>query len=717
MNRLSGRSLFFALSSLALCPSLLFGGIISATQLSLLETGRYTTGAGTGSAEISAYDPASKRLFVVNPAQSQLTVLSLAIPSAPTLVGPIPLSGAPNSVSVKNGVVAVAIEAAVRQDPGSVSFFNAASLALLGSTPVGAVPDMLTFTPDGTRVVVANEAEPSSYNQPGSVDPLGTVSIINVTLGTGTITIDSTVTVDFSSFNGQEGTLRAQGIRLFGPNATAAQDFEPEYVAISPDSARAYVTLQENNAIATIVLATGAIESLRPLGTKDHSAAGNGIDPSDRDNAAGNGAAIGIRNVPVEGMYMPDAIAAFQSGGDTFLVTANEGDARDYTGFAEEARVSTLTLDPTVFGGAANVATLKGNGPNGIGRLTVSTVGADPDSDNDVDRLFTLGGRSFSVINALTGALVYDSGDDLEQLTASRPANFLFNSDGNTGLDTRSDNKGPEPEGVVIGQAFGRTLGFIGLERVGDVLAFDLTDPTAPALLGFFNAGADLGTEGLTFIPPAESPNGEPLLVLTNEVSGTVTIVTVALPETEVVSRKFQGSAGAFDVVLSPLPAGTTGIETRSNGISLNHQVIFKFPTEVTYTGASFSGSGGGGSVNGTPASPNAIEVTVNLSNVGNAQNATVTLLNVNNGSTTSDVVVPIGFLLGDVDASGRVDAGDVLITRGQNLLPVGTNNFRTDVNANARIDAGDVLITREQNLSELPPSPPAAKTRRSHRD
>jgi hypothetical protein len=163
------------------------------------------------------------------------------------------------------------------------------------------------------------------------------------------------------------------------------------------------------------------------------------MDPSDRDNAAGTGTALSIRNVPVEGMYQPDAIATFQSGGQTYLLLANEGDARDYPGFNEEARVSTLTLDPTVF---PNATTLKGNGPAGIGRLTVSTVGADSDNDGDVDRLFAFGGRSFSVLDAATGNLVFDSADDIEQLTASRPANFLFNSDGATGFDTRSDNKG-----------------------------------------------------------------------------------------------------------------------------------------------------------------------------------------------------------------------------------------------------------------------------------
>lgn len=694
MNRLHRRLLPIALCSAALLPPLaLAGDGTPPLELALLETGRYTTGAGSGSAEISAYDPASQRLFVVNPAQSQLTILSLAKPSAPALVGSIPLSGAPNSVAVRNGVVAVAIEAVVRQEPGSVLFFNAATSAPLGSAAVGAVPDMLTFTPDGTRVVVANEGEPNSYNQAGSVDPLGTVSIINVTLGAGTVTIGSTVTVDFTQFNGQEPALRALGIRLFGPNATAAQDIEPEYIAISADSARAYVTLQENNAIATILLATGQIESLRALGTKDHNAAGNGIDPSDRDNAAGTGASISIRNVPVLGIYQPDAIATFQSGGQTYLLIANEGDARDYPGFNEEARVSTLTLDPSTF---PNATTLKGNGPAGIGRLTVSTVGADSDNDGDVDRLIAFGARSFSVLDAVTGSLVFDSADDIEQLTASRPANFLFNSDGATGLDTRSDNKGPEPEGVVVGEAFGLTLGFIGLERVGDVLMYDLSNPAAPRLLGFFNAGPDLGTEGITFIPAADSPSGQPLLILTNEVSGTVSVLTVAAPgATQAVSRKFHGSAGAFDVALP-------GVECRIPGATgASHQVVFTFPDEVTYGGASFTGSGG--AVSGAPTSPNAIEVTVNLTNVADAQTGSVTLSNVNNGTTTADVTVPISFLLGDTTGNGAVTASDIGQVKSQAGQPVTGLNFRADVTADGALTSSDIGLVKSRTGGTLP--------------
>ena len=39
----------------------------------------------------------------------------------------------------------------------------------------------------------------------------------------------------------------------------------------------------------------------------------------------------------------------------------------------------------------------------------------------------------------------------------------------------------------------------------------------------------DLGPEGLVFIPAAQSPNGRPLLVVGNEVSGTTAVLQLNL--------------------------------------------------------------------------------------------------------------------------------------------------------------------------------------------
>ncbi len=527
----------FAIGALSIAAA---AGLAHAGPVSLQFTSRASSGVfGASAAEIPAFDPVTNRVFVVNGAVGAVDVFQMNNLGQLAPLGSIPVPGVSgagkvNSVAVRNGVLAVAAnDNASNQNNGSVFFFNTGSNALLGSAAVGALPDMITFTPDGTRLLVANEAEPSSYGQPDSVDPEGSISIINLNFGgTGNVTVGSTTTAGFGAFNGQAAALRAAGVRLFGPGATVAQDIEPEYIAVSADSTKAYVTLQENNAMATVDIATGVIESITPFGVKDHSLAGNGIDPSDRD-----GPSINIRNVPVMGMYMPDAIASYTINGQTYLITANEGDARDYEGFAEEVRVgsSSYVLDPTLF---PDAATLKQNA--NLGRLTVTNQSGDLDGDGDFDQIHVFGSRSFSIWTP-DGTQVFDSGDQFEQITAAaHPNNFNASNDGNA-LDNRSDNKGPEPEGVVIGEAYGMTLAFIGLERIGGIMMYDVSDPNAPVFLDYINMRdfsvepsdttlgqvGDLGPEGLVFVSAADSPTGMPLLIVGNEVSGTTTVYTI----------------------------------------------------------------------------------------------------------------------------------------------------------------------------------------------
>jgi hypothetical protein len=500
---------------------------------------RYQTGVyDNGGAEIPAFDPISKRVFSINGGQARVDVLDMnnagqvSFNTSLTLPG-ITGSGKINSVAVKNGVVAVsANDQASNQNGGRVFFFNAQTGALLGDVGVGAVPDMVTFTPDGTKLLVANEGEPSSYGQAGSVDPEGSVSIIPLSFnGVGSVNIGAPVTAGFGAFNGQAAALRAQGVRLFGPGASVAQDVEPEYISVSADSRKAFVTLQEANALATIDLTTGAVESIKSFGLKDHNAPGNGLDASDQDGG------INIRNWNVKGMYQPDSIASFQINGQTFHITANEGDAREYTGLNEVVRVGNAgyVLDPTAF---PNAATLKQNA--NLGRLNVTTQSGDTDGDGDFDEIHVFGGRSFSVWSE-NGTQVWDSGDDIEQLVATTyPANFGASNTNNT-LDNRSDDKGPEPEGVVVGEAYGKTLAFIGLERIGGVLMYDVSNPFSPVFLDYINTRdftvtpssanvnlvGDLGPEGLVFIPAVDSPTGVPLLVVGNEISGTVAVYSI----------------------------------------------------------------------------------------------------------------------------------------------------------------------------------------------
>lgn len=501
---------------------------ISLSLVSTYETGVFDESA----AEIVAHDPASQRLFVVDGGSGSIDILDVAVPTTPVLSATIPLSPtygrAANSVAVANGIVAAAVEAQTKTDPGSVVFFDTDG-TFLKQVVVGALPDMLTFTPDGTRVLVANEGEPNSYDQPDSVDPEGSVSIIDISAGVASATVQ---TVGFNAFNsgGPRAAELPADVRIFGPNATAAQDLEPEYIAVSPDSSTAFVTLQENNALAIINIADASVTAIKALGTKDHSVAGNGFDASDRDDA------IFIVPHPVRGMYQPDAIAAYVVGGQTYLITANEGDAREYDGFEEEVRVGSkdYVLDTGVF---TNAAVLTDSAE--LGRLTVTAVDGDSDGDGDYDAIYAFGARSFSIWNGSSGALVYDSGDAIERITAAAfPGDFNSTNDENDSFDNRSDNKGPEPEGVTLGQINGRTYAFIGLERIGGIIVYDVSTPAAPLFVQYINnrnfsgdaetgTAGDLGPEGLAFVPADESPTGMPLLIVANEVSGSTSIYAI----------------------------------------------------------------------------------------------------------------------------------------------------------------------------------------------
>ncbi len=507
-------------------------------------------------AEIADFDPKTKRLFVTGEVAGKpvLQIVDISNPNNPVKIGNVDLSsfgGGIQSIAVRKGtgtnnsLVAVAISANNFTDPGKVVFFDATvdinNPTSLAQVTVGALPDMLTFTPDGTKVLVANEGEPS---EDYTFDPEGSISIIDVS---GNITaLDQTKvrTADFQAFNGQEARLRQQGVKIFGRLAdgtpsTAAQDFEPEYIAVSPDGKKAFVTLQENNAFAVLDIDKGVITDILPLGFKDHSLPGNGLDASDRDSNTNGG--INIRNWPIFGMYQPDAVSSFQVRGKTYYVTANEGDSRlrpsrdnvlpapnnnEGSIFNEEVRIGNnrVVLDPIAF---PNATELKNNA--NLGRLLITNTLGDTDGDGDYDKLYAFGARSFSVWDD-QGNLVFDSGDQLEQITAQLVPT-IFNSNGTTAtFDTRSDNKGPEPEAVTVGYVSGKPYAFIGLERTGGVMVYDLSKPEAPQFVQYIRTEGDVSPEGLKFISAADSPNGKPLLAVANEISNTATFYEVEAP-------------------------------------------------------------------------------------------------------------------------------------------------------------------------------------------
>lgn len=488
---------------------------LSVPQVEVKLLGTYDSGIRDDSAaEIVAYSRRLKRAYITNAAQTTIDVVSIASPRHPRKLFSIDLTpyGAPNSVAVRKGLVAVAVEADVKQDPGSVVLFSLDG-RFINQFTVGALPDMLTFTPDGQRIVVANEGEP---NDDYTVDPEGSVSIIELAKPYRKMTQAAVKTADFSAFN---NAAIDPEIRIFGPGATVAQDLEPEYIAVSADSQTAWVVLQENNALAIVDLQAAQITGLVGLGTKSFNTISTAIDPSDKDDA------IAIRPWPVVGMYQPDAIASYNVDGETYLVTANEGDARDYDGFSEEDRVDDLQLTAELLNEYPGLQE-----DEQLGRLKTTTVNGDADGDGFVEQIFAYGGRSFSIWKA-NGELVYDSGSDFARITAATDP-FFFN-----GNDKRSDDKGVEPEALTIGQIGDATYAFIGLERSSGIMVYDITNPLSPFFVQYINnnnpeGDIDLGTAGdvapesIVFIP-GNRASGKALLLVANEVSGTTSIYRV----------------------------------------------------------------------------------------------------------------------------------------------------------------------------------------------
>ena len=516
----------------ALIASLDMSAAVSTTPTGALEIA-FMGSLVLAGAEISAFDPGSDRLFTTS--NAGLQVVSLANPGAPILIATVDFTTLGfatkdvTSVAVKGGIVAVALPAADKTLPGKVVFLNAADHSLLGSVDVGALPDMVTFTPDGMKVLVANEGEFAT----GGNDGEGSVSIIDLTNGVANATVQ---TATFTSFDGQEAALRAEGVRIFA-GRTVSQDVEPEYIAVSPDGTKAMVTLQEANAVAILDIATATFVDIVPLGLKDWF--GLELDVSDRDGAGGTAAINLVDDAPIFGLYMPDAIASYQVGGQTFYVMANEGDDRDdFIDPDETIRVGSgsYDLDNATFPDEAEIKTQAE-----LGRLTVSNapgLRGDTDGDGDIDQILAYGARSFSIVDS-AGNRVFDSADVLERIIADQYPSLWD--------DARSDNKGPEAEGLIVASVGGRTYAFVALERSNITLAFDITDPGNVSYAGAAQHAGDVSPEGVLIIPAADSPTGRDLLVTSNEVSNNISVFEL-------------GVAPAFTLQLLHLADGEAGL-------------------------------------------------------------------------------------------------------------------------------------------------------------
>ena len=469
--------------------------VVNENPATFKEIGSITIG-GEAAAEITAYDEKTKRLFTVNNSgTNQIDVIDISDPTKPMKIGKIdltPYEGASNSVAVYDGKLAVALESLTnKQANGKVVVFNTADYSLIKQVTVGALPDMITFSPDGKYIMTANEGEPNTdYSQ----DPNGTISIIE----TSTYAV---TTLDFSSFSSQAETLKKDGFRISKFAKSFAQDIEPEYITISDDSKTAWVTLQENNGVAKVDLTSKTITAIYPLGFKNFNTAENAIDVSDKDDK------VAFNPWKVKGMFMPDAISHFSANNVPYFVTANEGDAREYNAYTDIKRMKDMKLDATAFPDAATLK-LETN----LGRLNLITDMGDTDGDGDLDEMVAFGARSFSIWNGNTGKIVYDSKNDVDKKTYEL----------GTYDDKRSDDKGSEPEAVVAVKMGTQNILFVGLERSDAFMTYDVTNPNAPQYLQTVKTGD--APEGILFIPASKSPTKRSLLVVSSEGDGTVKI-------------------------------------------------------------------------------------------------------------------------------------------------------------------------------------------------
>ncbi|WP_413698575.1 choice-of-anchor I family protein [Psychromonas sp. KJ10-10] len=535
-------------------------------------------------AEIVTYDKMTQQTFVVNAQSGKIDVLNSKDIQHPTLNTSLDIksdlkkhlnvdAGATNSVDVKNGLLAIAIEAENKTDAGWVAFYNSQNLSFINAVYVGALPDMLTFTANGKQLVVAIEGEPSNDNY--AIDPDGEVAIIDIDWHKGQLSTEVTrITFDDFNLGAKRHSELPKQVVLNGYNASVAQDIEPEYIAINNKARKAYVALQENNAIAVIDLKTKSIEKIMALGFKDHMLAGNEFDGNNKDKKAN------IKNEPALGQYQPDSIATVRIKHNDYLLTANEGDDRSdwlievpqmqcemanfYYNLDDKACADDINLadafDKEVYNPQRNKLDLSHFEKDGKYQDAVQQVKfshsatqefGDIDGDGKIDRLMTFGGRSFSIWDMKTETLVFDSGSDFELITAEKYGKQFNQSNSKLKSEDRSDNKGPEPEAITTGVIHGQTYAFIGLERMGGIMVYNISNPSEAKFVQYLNNrnlnvdpkdnkdsngdgieeyqidAGDLGPEGFKFVSAKDSPTNSPILIVGNEVSGTTSFYSI----------------------------------------------------------------------------------------------------------------------------------------------------------------------------------------------
>ena len=541
----------FPLSVLAVITA---SALVSAGQLPALaneatvkvtEVSSISSGAGEGSAEIAAFHAGSKRIFATNGVKNSIDVFDISDVANPKKIESISLERYGNditSVAAGRDVVVAAVlvtesfsATGVPTTPnGKIVVFDTNGTFLSATDVLGVLPDSVTFAPDGTTALVAIEGQPvcakddpattekESTDYSKASDPVGGVSVVDLTDPTAPV-------VRFAGFEKfSVAQMRAKGIAVSAVVNDVSKDFEPEFVTAT-DNKTAYVTIQEANAIGKLNIKTATFESVSRAFEGNLSKVAR--DTSDKDSGAGPRT---YKNVVAASQ--PDAIAGFKFGYGNYYLTANEGDAREYTCLNDDLRAASLKVDPRRFPDWKAMSAT-----TALGRAKVNPNIGDRDGDGDIDTIHLRGANSTTMYH--NGAIVWDSADLLDQIQTS--AFGVANINGSHSLSAdkstmnyvgqdRSDDKGSEPEGVAVGMVGERRIAILGLERMTALVVFDITDPRAPVFQEWLQMLPTKATpakdvkhwspEGIVFVPADKSPSGKALIITSYELSGSLSI-------------------------------------------------------------------------------------------------------------------------------------------------------------------------------------------------
>ena len=534
-----------ALTATALITAGQLPALANEATIKITEIASISSGDGAGSSEIAAFHAGSKRIFATNGVKNTIDIFDISDVANPKKVDSISLERYGNditSVAAGRDVVVAAVlvtetfsATGVPTTPnGKIVVFDTNGTFLSATDILGVLPDSVTFAPDGTTALVAIEAQPvcakddpataekESTDYSKASDPVGGVSVVDLTDPTAPVVRFA----GFDQFTVEE--MRAKGIAVSSVVDDVSKDFEPEFVTAA-DNKTAYVTIQEANAIGKLNIETATFESItRAFESKLSNTA---RDTSDKDSGAGP---RNYRNVV--GASQPDAIASFKVGSGHYFLTANEGDAREYTCLNDDLRAASLIVDPKRFG---DWTTLSGTAD--LGRAKVNPNIGDKDGDGDIDTIHLRGSNSMTMYR--NGYAYWDSGDLLNQIqtqafgVANINGSHSYSKDLSTmnyvGQD-RSDDKGAEPEGVALGMVGDRRIAILGLERMTALAIFDITRPLEPVFQEWLQMlptkatpAADVkhwSPEGIIFVPADKSPSGKALIITSYELSGSLSI-------------------------------------------------------------------------------------------------------------------------------------------------------------------------------------------------